>query len=82
MNAHHVTLEPNEHNRDACALTLYFQGDPTAEQVLDFVRDHADHRFRLGLWVDADDPHANAEECVCPSVVKAGFTRWQVHPTA
>ncbi len=86
----YVTLEPNKHNQDAVATTLYFKGQPTADEVMEFIValsgentghgiDPSNPVYNFGVvWVDCEDPHFSVEITECPF---EGHTRWQAHPT-
>jgi hypothetical protein len=72
------SLEPNYHNTDGCALTLYFEGKPDEATVKQACKDL---RGKHVVGVDPDDPEFNYEERETPVSERARLHRYQVHPT-
>ena len=74
----HVSLEPNTHNTDGCTVTLYFDGEPTLEQVREVCQTKLPS-FNLG--VDTEDPFFEFQEHPTPVSERAGLRRYEVYPT-
>lgn len=76
-----VTLEPNDYNKDATALTIYVHWTTPPEEVEKWLL-NADpsHYSNLPLWVDVSDPFFKV---VRTSVQPFNNSvRYQAHPTA
>lgn len=76
MKPVHVSLEPNSSNTDAAAVVLYFEQEPTQEQVLQALSE-----TKLVLSVDVDDEFFNYEERPTALSNRAGLRRYECHPT-
>jgi hypothetical protein len=75
----HVTLEPNEENRQGMAATAYFPEGTSPEAVEAWFKSDPDIGLRLGLWVDINDPHFNIVRT--RNQPFPDYTRYQAHPT-
>jgi len=71
-------LESNYHNKDAVAVTLYFDEKPTEDEVR---KSCEEIRHRLPLSVDLDSSWFSWEECPTALSDAAGWVRVQAHPT-
>jgi hypothetical protein len=74
----HATREPNTHNRDADTVTLYFEGEPTLDQVREIC---VTQLKRLSLGVDTEDQFFGFEEHPTPVSERAGLHRYEVYPS-
>jgi hypothetical protein len=72
----HAELETNHHNSDGCALTLYFDEEPTEDEVKAGCRE-----AHCALGVDPNDQFFSWEVLPTPLSEKAGWVRVQCHPT-
>lgn len=71
-----VSLEMNEQNNNAVAVTLYFTDDPLKEEVVAACRDAV-----LPLRADVDDPYFTFRFCPNEVSGREGLVRVQCHPT-
>ena len=70
------TLEPNEHNSGACAVTLYWIGKPSKGELK-----QAFESTKLLLSVDVDDDDYNVDFHEDSLSELFGLVRVQGHPT-
>jgi hypothetical protein len=73
-----ATLEPNPHNTDGDTVVLYFDGEPTAEQIREVCTTELSH---LDCGVDVDSEFFSFEERSTPVSERAGLRRYTVYPT-
>lgn len=73
-----ANLEPNFHNRDGCTVTLYFDGEPTKEQVIEICKTKLQN---LNLGVDTEDQYFSFEEHPTTVSERAKLRRYEVYPT-
>lgn len=71
-------LENNYYNSDASALTLYFDGEPTEEEVKDACRATLGKQV---IGVDPDKDDFSWDKCPTTVSERAGVVRVQCHPT-
>jgi len=76
MKPVHLTLEPNEHDEDGCALTVYFPEGVSDDQVMTWAKETNPCVAGLGLDLEGDFLDVDQTECQFP-----GFARFQLHPT-
>lgn len=74
----HYSLEPNYHNPDGSALTLYFDEKPTEDEVKDACTATLGKQV---IGVDPTDPSFDWHEAPTTVSDKAGWVRVQCHPT-
>lgn len=74
----HYSLEPNFHNPDGSALTLYFAESPTEQEVKDACRETLGKQV---IGVNPDDDEFSWEVCQTVVADRAGLVRVQAHPT-
>jgi len=73
-----VSLEMNTLNKDGNTVTLYFDGEPTLEQVREACQTELGS---LPLGVDTKDQYFGFEEHPTPVSERAGLRRYEVYPT-
>lgn len=75
----HVSFEPNSHNSNGCVLVLYFDAEPTREEVV-AACDSLYGKHSAGS-VDTQDPYFDFQEHPTAVSRAAGFRRYECYPT-
>jgi len=73
-----ASLEPNTKNTNGATVTLYFDGEPTLEQIREICKSKLGS---IGLSVDTEDPFFGFEEHPTDVSERAGLRRYEVYPT-
>jgi len=75
MKIVHITLEPNEYNTDACAVTVYTSLDTEQAEVFEWAK--SDPTYDLPLSIDTNDT-VEVARTLSPF---PEYKRFQIHPT-
>ncbi len=76
----HATLEPNDHNSDGVAITLYFEGGPRSIQpAVEDIQDALDDNLHLCLCSE-NEAHTHEVSTAAYHHLKPGVVRVQVYP--
>lgn len=73
-----AALEGSHANPNASTLVLYFDAEPTRDEVVAAAKSVFG---KLPLSVDTEDPHFGYVEHSTPVSVEAGLRRYEVYPT-